>query len=683
MVAKRPDASPLLMLVRSARFHIGQVAEATDEVMRARETAKCYGSDEDWDKLVKGLEHLQSLDPPEGLADKLREASLDDVVMDGMYETDDVEMATDAAAVEWDRAAAGLSLANGPAAMLEASFRLMSVLEAEQKARSATTVALGPVGIDLAVELDQISYMVSRAATEAGDLRSKLKSRDATLSNARLIGERLPTGGFDLDNTLAGRALSSLMIVAETWPDIRARNLWIRALPGSFRRLWECYDLLPNGFICCDMSPVELYQAEAGYQLLLGVDVRLAPPKDVRQKTNSTFTLTVSIKEGLVGLREWLHGQTLLKRQMAMLAVARIVASAHSSGVILRSILWQDSTSLMIDFRTMEICVARFAGARPLRARNVPDPEALREAKCTDGKEADVYRAASMAACWCGDTVEEQMRVVINGKHAADTLVKELETSECMLCATAKKLDDFVTCSEDHSFCKECLDRGVQGSNPRTHDPMGSFRCPYSEGVALCWVTDIGRCIPQASFEAYLDLQAEVRGKATVHAALIESEAKVVKACLHEKAQENIIVRHVEDHVLPNRCPRCGQHFDNFEACSALECFACGCAFCAWCLEDCGLDAHEHVVECLKNPERNLRGALPYSAPFEKFLAVQNIRRKMAVSSLLASAPEELREAVGIRLAPRLRALNEESSAIDSDAETLPGDAHDAQTPPW
>ena len=62
--------------------------------------------------------------------------------------------------------------------------------------------------------------------------------------------------------------------------------------------------------------------------------------------------------------------------------------------------------------------------------------------------------------------------------------------------------------------------------------------------------------------------------------------------------------------LLTDACPRCHKAVDvvDMDGCCALQCSHCPCSFCAWCLQDCGADAHSHVVRCTRNlaPGRNL-----------------------------------------------------------------------------
>ena len=62
--------------------------------------------------------------------------------------------------------------------------------------------------------------------------------------------------------------------------------------------------------------------------------------------------------------------------------------------------------------------------------------------------------------------------------------------------------------------------------------------------------------------------------------------------------------KHVIERILTLACPRCSRAFIGFAGCFALKCSewrqndpnSC-CQFCAYCLEDCGRDAHPHVLD--------------------------------------------------------------------------------------
>jgi hypothetical protein len=64
-------------------------------------------------------------------------------------------------------------------------------------------------------------------------------------------------------------------------------------------------------------------------------------------------------------------------------------------------------------------------------------------------------------------------------------------------------------------------------------------------------------------------------------------------------------VKHIQEEIFNLRCPRCSAAFFEFDGCAAVVCGSCRCGFCGLCLQDCGNDAHEHVRQCPKNPEKN------------------------------------------------------------------------------
>jgi hypothetical protein len=69
-----------------------------------------------------------------------------------------------------------------------------------------------------------------------------------------------------------------------------------------------------------------------------------------------------------------------------------------------------------------------------------------------------------------------------------------------------------------------------------------------------------------------------------------------------ELAETNTRARQIFNEItdmINLRCPRCQMVFHDYDGCNALQCAShkCKAAFCAICLEDCGSDAHNHVIE--------------------------------------------------------------------------------------
>lgn len=56
--------------------------------------------------------------------------------------------------------------------------------------------------------------------------------------------------------------------------------------------------------------------------------------------------------------------------------------------------------------------------------------------------------------------------------------------------------------------------------------------------------------------------------------------------------------------LLYNKCPNCHAIFDSFTGCCAVTCDNCKCSFCGICVEFHSNDAHSHVANCPKNPQK-------------------------------------------------------------------------------
>jgi hypothetical protein len=82
---------------------------------------------------------------------------------------------------------------------------------------------------------------------------------------------------------------------------------------------------------------------------------------------------------------------------------------------------------------------------------------------------------------------------------------------------------------------------------------------------------------------------------------------------------------HAENAILCLACPACGQVFEDFAGCAALQCSRAGCgrAFCGFCLADCGGDAHAHVRACSLN-----------DGGWGDMAAVERVQRRVAAEKL-------------------------------------------------
>lgn len=92
------------------------------------------------------------------------------------------------------------------------------------------------------------------------------------------------------------------------------------------------------------------------------------------------------------------------------------------------------------------------------------------------------------------------------------------------------------------------------------------------------------------------------------------------------------------------KCPRCNMVFDDFDGCNALKCSntACAAAICAICLQDCGVDAHDHV--------RRAHGNLFVKGQFLKAKKEREERTLRLFLDEIKDEPFEVRELVKIEL---------------------------------
>jgi hypothetical protein len=131
-----------------------------------------------------------------------------------------------------------------------------------------------------------------------------------------------------------------------------------------------------------------------------------------------------------------------------------------------------------------------------------------------------------------------------------------------------------------------------------SHQPKGDDVPNYfGELVALQKDRSIAEARKNIEKEADERVQREV--EKAKHMSAIELEV--------DRLRKQIV-----DDILTPKCPRCKLAYFDFEGCFALTCLAnnCKAAFCAWCEEDCGVDAHRHVVNCRYNfmPKKEVFG---------------------------------------------------------------------------
>ena len=106
--------------------------------------------------------------------------------------------------------------------------------------------------------------------------------------------------------------------------------------------------------------------------------------------------------------------------------------------------------------------------------------------------------------------------------------------------------------------------------------------------------------VQSATFDAFMEARRQ-RDEASIVAGLREQECKQASIAVAGAAPSDTVEqlrRRIVDEVLTLQCPRCGQAWNEFEACVAVKCGRCNAAFCGICMQDCGTDAHAHARTC-------------------------------------------------------------------------------------
>ncbi|KAL1522578.1 hypothetical protein AB1Y20_017563 [Prymnesium parvum] len=172
-------------------------------------------------------------------------------------------------------------------------------------------------------------------------------------------------------------------------------------------------------------------------------------------------------------------------------------------------------------------------------------------------------------------------------------------------------------CGEAHYVCAACLEAHVGAFTRRPvalraegQVPCVGVRCVRADGTPTTYAAaQLAALLPAEAFEEYLrsmravleaavEAEAEERVRRSVAAELRRRE----EAARAGRGEVEALLRALVEEVLTLKCPRCGQAYDDFEGCAALQCSRCPCHFCGWCTADCAADAHAHVRTCAEKP---------------------------------------------------------------------------------
>eukprot|EP00521_Asterionellopsis_glacialis_P008356 CAMPEP_0195289212 /NCGR_PEP_ID=MMETSP0707-20130614/5584_1 /TAXON_ID=33640 /ORGANISM="Asterionellopsis glacialis, Strain CCMP134" /LENGTH=872 /DNA_ID=CAMNT_0040349191 /DNA_START=201 /DNA_END=2819 /DNA_ORIENTATION=+ len=260
-----------------------------------------------------------------------------------------------------------------------------------------------------------------------------------------------------------------------------------------------------------------------------------------------------------------------------------------------------------------------------------------------------------------GDVQEAQKARYFVSKLAGGTDKMEQEEALCPVCFCSP--DDPVHISCGDAYCRDCFVVWLGGSSVRDY-PLECLQDGCHEKVAL---RDLQKRLSDDAFGDILRFAVDDHIRRNPHKYQfclsptcpgiyeLEEEVRVstCSTCLLEICTDcnvshgssscedyrlaslppNQMRMKIVDDILTLRCPRCRQAFLDFDGCFALRCNMCPCGFCGWCLQDCGSDAHSHVLDCTTKP----KGHRDYYGTLEQFELAQKLNRKRLLIEFLSS----------------------------------------------
>jgi len=254
-------------------------------------------------------------------------------------------------------------------------------------------------------------------------------------------------------------------------------------------------------------------------------------------------------------------------------------------------------------------------------------------------------RPASISKIWLKQPTIEQLLV--------EKPLSEPDKEECIICGEKRLRIDGLSCpGRDHFTCWECM-QGYIGSIAGPGALLGKvntdgcLRCPGTKCGHFFGGDDYRHEAPSEVFDALQNLIVLTIASREAQEAREETEERMKKEFDQINKLEGVertaaMHRHnIVTNIMNLQCPRCNTVFVAFDGCFALTCSnnTCGAGFCAWCLQNCGTDAHEHVLVCPK-------GNRSHHGQIEDFEGAHRKRRKEAIEATLRPESEVVRRRV-------------------------------------
>lgn len=225
--------------------------------------------------------------------------------------------------------------------------------------------------------------------------------------------------------------------------------------------------------------------------------------------------------------------------------------------------------------------------------------------------------------------------------------------SSCVICGDYLPSDTAsgALCPDRHLICWDCLDSYIESAS--SADAMAQYcdrqtgrlkcaACPlHYDGFtnAVSAPRDIGKRL--LDFEAKKQLERVVGEELRQQEERLRAEFERYRRLDDEGRQVYSLVKQIREEIMNPQCPRCQTVFIDFDGCFDLTCSneRCGIHFCAWCFQNCGGNAHAHVVQCPRG-NGNVYGDR------RLLQRVWNDMRKEKINALLNRHPPNIRQRV-------------------------------------
>jgi hypothetical protein len=262
--------------------------------------------------------------------------------------------------------------------------------------------------------------------------------------------------------------------------------------------------------------------------------------------------------------------------------------------------------------------------------------------------------------CNWGDACE-----YLHEKDGCDDFDWRLARVDCNVCLMSREATRGVRCSAQHFTCHGCVKTSWR-DRVRMREGRAVIKC--CDDAEPWTVADLAHIVPGKEIARKLDehITAQEQKIKDMEAVFLDAAAArdaVLAGKLKDRAKEADPVPKMRELIveaLNPVCPRCKRAVVRVEGCDAMTC-ECGAKFCGLCFEDCGDDAHPHLLtthtKMLKNTDSD-------RLKFHKARAVRIVRG--ALNTVFLSYPD-LEPQLLVALQTDLRGLDIAEADVSPD----------------